>query len=239
MRAAGPAALAGALLLFACAKSTTVQTHHAQPSGFLGDYSALEPGRGDQAALLYIDPAADFAGYHSVAIDPVTIWRGAGTEKVPEAELQALANYLHASLRQNLSQSFKVAEQPGPGTLRIRTAITEARGVNVPLNVASTVLPLSRLMSEVKNLATGTQAFVGRAAIEVEVLDGADNSRLVAAVDERTGTKTLRGAGGTWGDVKEAFDAWAQLIAVRLAFFRALDSEQAEGVEADTIGSEF
>ena len=71
------------------------------------------------------------------------------------------------------------------------------------------------------------------------MLDGLTNRRLVAAVDERSGTKTLRGAGGTWGDVKEAFDAWARVIAMRLAFFRALDSEQAEGVEADTIGSEY
>ena len=71
------------------------------------------------------------------------------------------------------------------------------------------------------------------------MLDGRDDSRLVAAVDERSGTKTLRGAGSTWGDVHEAFDAWARVIAVRLAFFRALDSEQADGDEADTIGPEF
>ncbi len=239
MRAARLAAPVTLLLcgwLCACASSTTVQTERAEPSGFLGDYSALEPGDEGEATLLYIDPAADFAGFHSVVIDPVTIWRGPGTEKVPEAALESLAHYLENGLRTQIAKSFKVAPRPGPGTMRIRAAITEARGANVPLNVASTVLPPARLLSEVKNLATGTQAFVGRAAIEVEILDGLTHRRLIAAVDERAGTRTLRGAGGTWGDVKEAFDAWANLIASRLAVFRALDAADAEGVEADTIG---
>ncbi len=237
MRVARLGVLGAALLALACA--TTEQTHRAQPSGFLGDYSTLEEGRDeDEPALLYIDAETDFAGFHSVLIDPVTVWRGPGTEDVAEEELHNLAHYLENSLRTQIAHHFKLAERPGPGTLRIRTAITEARGVNAPLNFASKVLPPARLLSEVKKLTTGTRAFVGRAAIEVEMLDGITNRRVIAAVDERTGTNAIRGAGGTWGDVKEAFDTWARLIGTRLAVFRALDSEQATGVEADTIGAE-
>ena len=90
------------------------------------------------------------------------------------------------------------------------------------MNTASSQGGYLLLLSEVKNLATGTQAFVGRAAIEVEMLDGLTNRRVIAAVDERAGTRRLRGEGGTWGDVKEAFDTWAHLLGVRLAVFRAL-----------------
>ncbi len=228
--------LGGALLLAACA--TTEQTGKPRPSGFLGDYSQLEAGGEGEAAMLFIDPAADFVDFHSALIDPVTIWAGPGTEKVPEAELQRLADYMEAALRRQIARNFKLVERPGPGTLRIRTAITEARGANRPLNLASTVLPPARLLSEVKKLATGTQAFVGRAAIEVEVLDGLTQRRLIAAVDERAGTKTVKGAEGTWTQVEDAFDEWALLIGLRLATFRAMDGMEIEGDVADTLEPE-
>ena len=85
--------------LIACA--TREQAQRLEPSGFLGDYAQLEPGRGDQPALLYIAPEADFADYARVQIDPVTIWRkrGADLGDVPETEGVRLARYFDAALR--------------------------------------------------------------------------------------------------------------------------------------------
>ncbi len=217
-------ALAVALSLCACA--TTERTGLAKPSGFLGDYSRLSGGGEEQAALVYIEPGADFARYHSVLVEPVVAWKGGDSQlqDVPREELFGLVNHLDAALREQLAIPFKVVERPGPGVLRLRTAITEARASPVVLDIASTVLPPARLLSAAKKLATGTEAFVGRAAIEVEILDGLTGERLVAAVDERAGTKTLSGAARTWGDVEAAFDDWARVIAQRLATLRALDA---------------
>ena len=219
-----PAALAAALwLVSGCA--LTQQTQDATASGFLQDYSTLAPGRGGQAQLLYIDPAADFSGYERVWIDPVTIWLEADSDlaELPREEAQSLADYLGAALRAQLAQDFQLVDGPGPGTLRIRTAITEARGSRVVLDVVSTVVPLARVLSAAKKLATGTHAFVGRAGIEVEILDVATGKRLIAAVDERAGGKALRGSTRTWSDVEAAYDHWARLIAARLAWFRDID----------------
>ena len=121
---------------------------------------------------------------------------------------------------------------PGQGSLRIRAAITEAQRSNVALDIASTVLPPARLASAMKKLATDTHAFVGRAAIEI--LDGVTNQRLVAAIDERVGAKSLRGSSHSWADVEAASDHCAELVSARLALFRWLD----RGEPGDTDGGE-
>jgi hypothetical protein len=218
-----------ALLLALAGCATTEQTRSVEPSGFLGDYSQLQPGKTGQALLVYIDPAADFSRYNEVVVEPVTIWTGKGSDlaDVPSQELQRLADYLETSMREQLALDFEVVEEPGPETLRIRAAITEARKSKVVLDVVSTALPPARLLSAVEKLATGTHAFVGRAAIEVEILDATSNARLLAAVDERAGGKTLEGATSAWADVEEAFDYWAEVMRERLSLFRHFDAAEA------------
>ena len=51
-----------------------------QPSSFHGEYrSLLEPGKGDEEALLrYRNPKASWAAHYKILLEPVTIW-GAAT----------------------------------------------------------------------------------------------------------------------------------------------------------------
>ena len=57
-------------------------------------------------------------------------------------------------------------------------------------------------------------------AMEVELIDSVGGNRLAAAVDRREGGK--RPAKGTWVDVQDAFDHWAE----KLGMF--LDREKAK-----------
>lgn len=111
-------------------------TDAIEPSGFLGDYSQLEPGRADQAQLVYIDPEANFSGYEGVVIDPVTVWRTARSDASAE-ELQSLADALGEALRNELQREFELVEGSGAGTLRIRVAITRVwrSGTSIELEV--------------------------------------------------------------------------------------------------------
>ena len=63
------------------------------PSGFLGDYAELRPGRGTQARLGYLDPAVDFSGYTHVIIEPVVVWESdeARFAGVPQSQRELLA----------------------------------------------------------------------------------------------------------------------------------------------------
>ena len=87
-----------------------------QTTGFLGDYSQLEPGRGDQARLRYIDRDANFARYESVIVDRVVAWGGAD-------ELQPLADHFDAALRRQLQLDFALVGEPRPGSMQLRAAV--------------------------------------------------------------------------------------------------------------------
>src|SRR6266481_1179219 len=56
------------------AKSQGAQSPVPQFSGFLGDYSLLQPGGSGQALYRYINPSANWGQYNAVMIDPVTFW---------------------------------------------------------------------------------------------------------------------------------------------------------------------
>lgn len=213
--------LAASLGLAAC--TTTSQTGKAKPAGFLKNYSQLKPGEGEQAQLVFVRPGTAFADYHSIIVDPVTIWRSEGRsiEKVPDEDLKELADRFERMLRSELSSDWGLVDRPAPGVMRLRVALTEAKGAPVVMNVVSSVLPQARIFSGAKKLATGTHAFVGSASVEAELLDAITNERLLAAVDERAGTKALRGGVGTWSDADQAFAYWAKRLRVRLAELRA------------------
>ena len=226
LRAHGVAlVLVAASLAIACASTEQVR-EEVEPSGFLGDYSELEEGAEEEAALVFIRTDTSFHDFSKIEIDPITIWHGSSLDEVPEEELQRLADHLDTALREQLGRHFELVERASPGTLRLRVAITEAVGSRVVLDIASTVLPPARLLSEVKRLTTGTQAFVGKAAIELEILDALSGERLIAAVDMRAGTKTLRGSTSTWSAVEEAFDYWATRLASRLVLLRDFDGSE-------------
>jgi hypothetical protein len=206
-------------MLAAC--QTTRQTRNVQPEGFLRDYSQLRKGEGKEAQLVYIDENASWKSYDSVMLDSVTIWYNTKTEDLSAEDRKTLTDLFYQAIHDQLSQDYRIADGPGPGTLRIRVAITEAKGARVVGNTITTVIPQARMLSTLSGMATNTQAFVGKAAIEGEITDSMSGRRLVAVVDERAGAKTLRGLGGKWKDVGNAFKYWAERLRTRLGELRA------------------
>jgi len=205
--------------------SASHQARSVKPSGFLSDYSQLREGKEGEALLVYIQPGVDWKKYDKILIEPIEVWHDAARtgflQEVPKEEAQVLADYLDASLRNALRNDYRFVERAGPGVLRLRVAITEAEGSTVPLDVVSTVIPQMRTLSTVKRIATGTAAFVGKAGIEGELIDGMTDQRLGAAVDRRVGQKRAKGVLNTWDDVQGAFDFWSERLRTRLTELRA------------------
>lgn len=133
-----------------------------------------------------------------------------------------LTDLLYAAMQKDFEASgLKVVEVPGPTTLRLRAAITQAKGAHVVANVVTSVVPQTRLLGTLIGLASDTAILVGEAAVEVEVTDSLTGKRLAAAVDERIGTKTIRAAFGKWTQVEDAFDYWAKKMSDRLKSLKA------------------
>jgi hypothetical protein len=206
-------------LTFFTGCSRTHQARGVVPSGFLGDYSVLRPGQAGEAYLLYINPKADFRAYDKVLLDPVVLWAPSQSRlaRLSPEETEKLKSHLQTYLRTQLSQSFTIVEQPGPGVMRIRTAITEAHPSHPVMDMVTNVLPIGWVMTGAQRLLLGTHAFVGKASLEAEAVDAVTGERLLAAVDRRAGRKILGGKFSSWDDVLSAQETWAERIKTRLA----------------------
>ena len=185
-------------------------------SGFLKDYSQLQPGTKDQMLMVYFNPNADWRKYGKVMIEPVTV--GIGPDKhLSEQDQDMLGSYYHNVLEQDLSKNFTVVQQPGPDVMTVRVALSDATTATPVLRTISVVIPQARILNAGKNMATGTYAFVGSAQSEGEILDSTTRERLAAAVDQRSGGLSIKNAGvWEWGDAEHAMDFWAQRLAERL-----------------------
>jgi hypothetical protein len=188
-------------------------------SGFLGDYSNLRKGKENEASLVYWNQQVDMHQYSKIIIDPITIWLGGEGDlrDISPQERQALANEFHAAVVEKVGQHFEIVDTAGPGTMRLRIALTDAAASNATLDTISTYVPQARLLSSIVTMGSDTGAFVGEATAEAEIRDAITGTLLVAAVDRRAGTKSLGDDTlDSWGDVRAAFDFWANRISSRL-----------------------
>lgn len=219
------ASLAACLLLGVTACKTTRQVSEDKQSGFLGDYSMLQKGEKGQANYIYADTNANWAKYTKVWIKPLELWKADDPEspigKMSDESKQALMDSFYASFYEALSNNFQIVDQGGPDVLILHAALTDGRKSKPAANFVSSVyLPL-KAVSSGKRLITGTDIGVGKVCVEAEALDGQTNQRVAAAMDARAGTKALRSKfNSTWGDVKLAFDWWAQRFDKRLMQFK-------------------
>lgn len=199
------------VLLAACAARRPERP--ADFSGFLDDYALLRPGGRGEVALVYRNPDAAWTTYDKVLVEPVTLWRSGrkSLDAVPEGDLLRLIDDLERAVRRRLGEGFRLVDQPEPGTMRIRLAITEARSADPVLDV---------MRGRDDGAVTGegpldaeTRRFIERAAIEGEIRDASTNQLLAAGVDRRPeGAPPL----DTWAALDGALGHWADRVCARL-----------------------
>ena len=209
------------LAVAACAPSRQPRGPVAE-SGFLRDYSQLQPGKEGQCKQVYINPNVNWRSYNAMMFESVTLWPGkdGGLANLSPQDQQMLADRLYKAVYDAVSKDIQMVNSPGPGVMRGRVALTEAKPTNVPLNAVATVVPQLRTLSTIVGMAANTSLTVGSATIEADVTDSLTNQRLAACVDERIGQRSVQ-AFGTWSQVQAAFDHWAQQFAQKLAQLRS------------------
>jgi hypothetical protein len=183
-----------------------------EESGFLGDYSQLVKGGENKPNLVYVKPGIDLRPYDKVMIDQVVVFMNPHSEHkgIQPDQMMELSKYFHQALTDSFKVRYEIVDGPGPGVLRIRTAITDVEPGRPVANSMSTVIPVGMAASAVNRAVNDSNLGVGRASVEVELLDSVSNERLAAAVDRREGRKRV--VSGKWTDIKKAFDYWAERL---------------------------
>ena len=207
------ALLLGVLLLAGCSASGM---KHVEPSGFLGDYGQLQAGTGDQAAKVYFKPGVDFKQYNKLMFERIVVLLSdsADNRAIDPTLMKEMTDYYQNALFAAFKDGYEIVDQPGPGVMRVRVAITELKPSNPTANTLSTIVPVGIVVSGATKATTGDNLGTGEAATEIELLDSVTGERLVAAVDKRQGGKGV--FRGKWEDTKEAFDYWAKRMRQRL-----------------------
>lgn len=211
------AAILAVLLVTGCA--ATKQGSEVKKSGFLGDYSMLDKGAEGQALMRYENPKAQWNQYNKVMVDAVSVWTSPDSDlaNIPAAERQKLANRFQVLLATELAKQYAVVGTPGPNTLRIQAAITDADSSNPALNTVSTIMPVGLALSAVTEAATGKASFTGAASGEIKISDAATGDVLAAAVDTRFAGKRLStDMMDKWSDAEEILTFWSKQLAYQL-----------------------
>jgi hypothetical protein len=186
-------------------------------SQFFGNNaSLLQPGKEGQAAMVYLNPNAQWSSYTKILVRPVQCW-DTSDSATPTQDEQLLMSYFYNHLRETLQKNFTIVDQPGTGVLVLYVAIINATGATPVLRSISVVVPQARILNAVQSLATDSYAFVGSAEAEMKALDGSTGEFLAGAVDQRWGGIALSSAAQCqWGDAENAINYWSDKIATRL-----------------------
>ncbi|MBP1748510.1 MAG: hypothetical protein H6Q52_1049 [Deltaproteobacteria bacterium] len=210
-----------------------------KPAGFLSDYSQLKPSPDGTGAQVYIKPGADLKNYRKVLVDRIVVWYkdDADYKGIDPTELKALTDYFHEAIVKAMGNDYPVVNEPGPGVLRIRIAITELVASKPMASVVVLVVPYATIADLASSGASkggmGSSPYVGDAAIEAEFRDSQTNDLLASYLERRIGKKydvdMSQGATAavtkgfssygkaytSWGYTKDAFDYWAKKLRKR------------------------
>ncbi len=235
------AVLAGFALAAGCGVPRTVIPSAPSPesipapvpveSGFLTDYAKLKPSEQFPALRIWRDDART-GGYRRLHVRPVEVWRGADKrlEDVSEEDLQYLADALYRAIRERLSKSFEIVEQPAAGVLDIHLGFTLVTEPDQKIDFFSTAVPVRNISRREGPLLDGTRRFVRDCALEIEfseldrsapVVRGKSRRSVRAAFfDARRDGDTPKGTVNTWEDVHAVFAKWAGVLDERLEALR-------------------
>jgi len=120
-----------------CAKTVSEQTAvvkqvesgDSAASGFFGsDVSLLQPGQEGQAAMVYINPNAQWSQYNKIMLEPVEFWDSANSTVSP-SDQHTLTAYAYNKLKEDLQKNFTLVDQGGPGVLLLQVALVNASGL--------------------------------------------------------------------------------------------------------------
>ena len=216
------------LLLTGCA-TTSKEATGPKYSGFLSDYSKLQPDPDGSGAERYRNPAADMRKYNKVLLEKimVSLKDNEQYKAVDPDALKAMSDYFREAITRELGDAYPLVNQPGPDVLRLRIAITDIAATQTAMTVVMLVTPFATIpdlaSGAVSKGGAGSAPYLGHAGIEAEGLDSETLQLIFSYVDQRFGKKYDPENPGSyfeaykeWGYVQQAFDYWAKKFRTRL-----------------------
>lgn len=171
-------------------------------NGFLSDYSKLQKNPRYKGSRIYSNPEASLKNYSRFIVNPVQVRLSSLGENrnADSKKLQEISQYAHEQFVTALqSNGYPVVTNPGPGTLVLRSALTE---------VASSKLKSRSILMNIS---------LGGASIEAEFVDALSGEVVVAVMESQRGKITAVGSSSNqYENAKNVIDRWAARLVQRL-----------------------
>jgi hypothetical protein len=138
-------------------------------SGFLTDYSCFQKDPEELVNWIYIKEGASLGDYDKMIVDHVTFFskEDADFKGINAEEITELAKYCHTAFLEELTGAYSFVDKPGPGTVRLRMAITDLVPGKPISGTLSTIMPPSLVASHIKKAVTGSHIGMGELTIGV------------------------------------------------------------------------
>lgn len=189
-----------AAMAFLAAAVTGCATQAPTQTGFLGDYSRLQPTRDHPD-----DPgwhrSAALAPYRGFIVDTVVYRPTKGAPALDNKTETDLAAEYRRRLTEAFAKCFRLADAPGAGVMRVHAAITNVAKAQPVLNF----ITMAAILVPVANGGTSTEA---------EVVDSVTGERLAAYLGYNNGSRSFLGgpigALSQYGQARRAFRVQAE-----------------------------
>lgn len=178
------------VLIGGCASKTAKVE---QFTGYLGDYSKLKKTKDvlGNEVLRWKSPKLDSQSYTKIILDNIVFYpKPKTTPQISKDVLIQIRGYANEALKREVSKVLPLTNQPGPGVLRIRAALTGVATAAEGLK-AYEYIPIAAIAAGITTAAGGRdrEAFI---IIEFELLDSRTGKRLAMSVSKRKAEKLLK-----------------------------------------------
>jgi len=190
-----------------------------QESGFLSNYSELQPDPNNSDLLVYWKSKDDLKTSNKFILDPVIVYLlpEAQKEGIDPAQLAKLAQYFTNAVKDSLTKpaGYELVTQPGPGVMVLRLAITNLapNGGKENAGVKGAEIAATHAVAPGVSLLI-PRVSVGKVSIEGEVVDSVSGDVMVSFMTSKSGRRYFSGlkAYEKWGDIDAAFRDWAKSL---------------------------
>jgi len=202
-------ALSATLLLAGCASQTPTPSQY---SGFLSDYTQLQPAQSASGApvMRWVSPDFKPENYRSVLVErPLFYPAPTPDAQVSQQTLDEIALYLQQAMRLELAGRMRVVEHPDTDTLVLRSAITAVNLSPEGLKVYE-VVPVA-LLAAAASTAAGTRDLNTEIYVELEVIEARNSQPMARVVRKGHGLQLENDSTQLrLKDIKPALDVWAK-----------------------------
>ena len=187
-------------------------------SGSLKDYSQLKTEKdplGNERRV-WKSPKFTRANYQKALIEPVSCYPAPqASEHVSMGALNDIRGYIDRELNKVFASVVPLTQAPGPGVLRLRTALTAVAVEGFEMKPYQ-LIPVALVLTGAKEAAGQGKRNV-KLFVETEITDSVSGEPLARMVREAEGVKVKSGAQLTLNDAKPQIDQWAQAVQQYLA----------------------